>query len=334
MNQGIASKITSQFPSTTAPHVTCINTGLEVGQSGIYEWFYYEPKVDALIAPLLFSYAGDKKLGSLKNAPIKPEEIFPTRTFYQQLKEEGITSYVMQHDHISHSPYSSVLFNGAINVPYESLEDSLNHLRSLYEMATSKTYFYLYFGDVDGEGHHHGIDSPEFAAAVDHSLKALEHFLATLPASKKKTACLMIADHGMSAVDPKETLYLNKELPEVLPLLKKNGKGKILAPSGSCRDFFLHVEADKLDEAQAMIQKYVAGKAVVRKTQDLIEAGFFGSAPCSDLFLGRVGNLVILPFEGHGVWWLEKGKFSQHFYGAHGGLSCHEMETIFLFLNI
>src|SRR5579863_2406565 len=80
--EGIVSKLTSQFPSTTAAHTTCIHTGLPVGQSGIYEWNYYEPLVDDIITPLLFSYGGDKGRDTLKQSGIPAQEFFPAHTFY------------------------------------------------------------------------------------------------------------------------------------------------------------------------------------------------------------------------------------------------------------
>lgn len=334
--EGIASKITSQFPSTTANHVTCMSTGLSVGESGVYEWFYYEPKVDRMIAPLLFSFAGDKGDATLLKTGIAPEEFYPRRTFYQELQEVGVSSYVLQQESIAHSPYSRVMFQGAQQLPFTHFKEGLEQIVELCAKPTPhKSYFYLYVGDIDAMGHRHGVDSPQFEKAVEQCWSELEEFFwKKMRGLKQKIACIAIADHGMTSVDPRTTCFLNEELPSIKEYIKKNRQGDLLVPAGSCRDFFLHIREECLEEVQEKLQKYLGARAAVYLTRELIEQGFFGTGTLSQTFLDRVGNLVILPFEGESVWWRERHRFDQHFYGAHGGLTREEMETIFLFINL
>src|SRR5687767_15388402 len=91
--QGQVEKLISQFPSTTAAHLTTIHTGWNVGQSGVYEWIYYEPQVDALIAPLLFSYAVSEYREDLKSTGIHPSLLYPRGVFYPELKKSGVAPY-------------------------------------------------------------------------------------------------------------------------------------------------------------------------------------------------------------------------------------------------
>lgn len=332
--QGIASKVTSQFPSTTAGHVTCIHTGLEVGSSGVYEWFYYEPLVDRIIAPLLCSFAGDKDVDTLEKAGVDASQLYPKHTIYEDFKKKGIESYILQHINIAHSPYSQAMCRGAMYLPFQHLAGALDHVVDLIQTRAQgeKRYICLYVGDIDSAGHRFGLFSPEYEQAVKQIMVQLEEGLRAKNKGKNgKTAILMTADHGMTEVDPKTTVYLNEEFKELLPMIKKNKNGQLIAPAGSCRDFFLHIEDRHLDKAKKLLQECVGDIAWVVPTQELIEKGFFGSAPVSKQFLARVGNLVLLPYGHETIWWYEKDRFDQHFFAMHGGLSRAEMETIFLF---
>lgn len=325
--QGIVSKLTSQFPSTTAAHITTLCSGSEVGQTGIYEWFYYEPQLDRVIAPLLYSYAGDKKCGTLQNV-IAPEKIFPEETLFQKLQKEGISSYIFQPKDIAFSIYSNWMFRGSEVKGYDRFSKSLS---SVLKMVQGGGLFYVYFGDIDGAGHHHGIDSKEFTKAMDECFNALEEFWLQLSLMNLKVATLLTADHGMTPIDPATTLFLNREIPQLESMIKKGADGRLLTPAGSCRDYFLHVEPGKLNEAKALLTKTLGEKALICETAQLIQDGFFGSKEVSKEFLKRVGNLVILPYDNHSIWWYEKDRFDQKFYAMHGGLTRPEMETIFLF---
>ncbi len=332
--EGTASKISSQFPSTTAAHITSIHTGKEVADTGIYEWFYYEPLVDRMIAPLLFSYAGDHETETLLKDGYRPEAIFPFETVYQKLAKQGVRSIVMQQEAIAHSSYSKVMLAGAEVVPYGHFTQALDRLVELLDAPVKQpTYFFVYHGDIDATGHRHGIASGQFDAAVDFCWTTIEtHFWQKAASSPNKTAVLFTADHGMTPVDPKTTILLNEICPELTEMVKNNRQGLPLVPAGSCRDFFLHIEEDCLPEAQKLLEGELKGVADVVLVKTLLDERFFGSRAPSKRLKERIGNLVVLPYRGEGVFWkFEKHRLEQHFYAAHGGLTPDEMESILLF---
>ncbi|HWS85244.1 MAG TPA: alkaline phosphatase family protein [Ktedonobacteraceae bacterium] len=335
--QGVVSKLTSQFPSTTAAHVTCIHTGLNVGQSGVYEWNYYEPLVDEIISPLLFSYAGDKLArDTVKRSAIDPAQFFPSQTFYQTLQAQGVTSHVLQYNAYTPSTYSDIAFRGASVHPYKTLLDALTQLAELVTArTTSPTYYFLYFDRFDTACHNHGPCSRQSQEAIESFFTLVEQaFYKDVRGKTTKTLLMITADHGQIEVDPRNTYYLNKQIPKIAQYLKTNKRGYPLVPAGSPRDMFLHVAEEHTDTLVADLRERLAGKAEVYQTRDLLAQHFFGLQEPSPTFLQRVGNVVILPYKHETVWWYEEGKFAMHFFGHHGGLTPEEMEIPLLLLAL
>lgn len=331
VSEGLVCKLTSQFPSTTAAHVTTMHTGLPVGQSGVYEWFYYEPLVDALIAPLLFSFAGDHERNTLTSTGIAASALYPTHTFYQDLAAHGVRSFVFQNQAYAFSPYTTTVTTGATVMPFRTLPEAIVNLTHLLDQQQSRSYYFLYHDSIDAICHLYGPESPQVVAEIETVLDIMERvFHNHLSDRRGRTLFMLTADHGQTAIDPATTIYLNQSLPAIQPLLKTNRAGRPLVPAGSSRDLFLHIKDDALDEAQAVLRDHLAGRAEVYRVSDLIDRHFFGSAPPSPTCLDRIGNLVILPYAHESVWWYEQGRFEQHFFGSHGGLTGDEMETILL----
>jgi len=329
VGQGEVSKLTSQFPSTTAAHVTCIHTGLANGQSGVYEWQYYEPQLDALISPLLFSFAGTSERDTLKPSKISPKKLYPDQTIYQEMRSDGVKAYAFQPQAFARSTYSKIMLNGATIIPYRTLPEALVNLGGMLAEQTEPSYYFLYYPEIDSIGHRYGPESAQIEAEIDTFLTIMERlFRQKLAGKLDNTLFILTADHGMTETDPKTTRYLNRDrrLKGVLPYLRTDRRGQVLVPGGSARDPFLYIKPEALDEAHHFLAARLADQAAVYKTQDLIEAGLFGPLPVSPALLGRVGNLVILPYRYQSVWWYEKDRYEQSFYGHHGGLTAEEME--------
>ncbi len=337
MQEGVVSKMTSQFPSTTAAHATCIHTGLDVGQSGIYEWNYYEPLVDDIISPLLFAYGRDKtSRDTLKKAAIPAERFYPTQTLYQTLQAQGVASHVLQYQAYTPSTFSDLVFRGARVSPYHSIQEALVYLSELVALKNSlPTYYFVYFDRIDHVCHHYGPQSSQVEEAINNLLNMLEQlFYQRIHGRTTNTLCMLIADHGQVEVDPSRTFYLNLKAPEIKQYLKSNRAGQLLVPAGSARDMFLYIKDDAIDEAIAYLQSHLAGRAEVYRVQDLLDQQFFGLHQPSPAFLAHVGNVVVLPYKYESVWWYEEGYFDMHFRGHHGGLTREEMEIPLLVLPL
>ena len=314
--EGSVARLTSQFPSTTAAHITCIHTGQPAGHSGVFEWQYYEPSLDAIITPLPFARADSNQPNSLPREAART--VFPQGTLYQELGQLGVESCVFQSRAFTPSTCSDTYLQGAQVHPCYTLSEALTNLASLLQKPRSgPAYFLFYFDQIDLIGHCYGPDSPQFQVEIDTFLTAVERlFWRPLAGRLQRTLFALIADHGQASVNPETTVYINDEtrFPGLVPMLRTG------------RDFFLYVEDDRLDEAHALLARQLEGCAQVCRTADLIEAGLFGPLPLSQRFLDRVGNLVVLPFAGESVWWYEKDKFEMKKHGAHGGLTPAEVE--------
>jgi predicted AlkP superfamily pyrophosphatase or phosphodiesterase len=326
---GRIEKLISQFPSTTAAHLTTIHTGWTVGQSGVHEWIYYEPQVDALIAPLLFSYAGMWERDLLKAAGVQPSFLYPRGLFYPELKTMGVKPFVFGVREYTPSTYSSVVMEGAELRSFKTFSEALVNVGLLLEEQTQPAYVYLYFDKIDTLAHDYGPTAPQTEAEIETFLLMMDYYFERIFKGKKRILFLMTADHGQMEVDPRTTIFLNihSEFTGIERFLKTNLKGQRLVPAGSPRDMFLYIKADLLEEAQSFLAPRLEGVADVVKTETLIDNGYFGPE-VSSRFRERVGNLVILPSPYESVWWYEKGKFEQRFYGHHGGLTPQEMETV------
>jgi hypothetical protein len=324
MKEGVVSKLTSMFPSTTSAHTTTIHTGLSPAQSGVYEWHQYSEHLDRIITPLMFAYPRDKNRDTLLNAGLKTSDVFPSRTIYQALARAGVKSHVYIARDLAKSAPTRALSEGASILSYKTFPEVLVNLADHLRRRTHPTYYFVYFSNIDTVCHDYGPGSPQTDAEIDAFFTLMERVLA--PAARNTGALLLLtADHGQVEVDPKTTLYLNHTVPGFKRFIAVNGLGEWLAPAGSPRDFFLHIRPELLDEAQQAFASAMSGKGLVIKTSELIAAGFFGPQPGAT-FLKRVGNLVVLPFKGESAYFYERDFFENRFFGHHGGLTREEME--------
>jgi hypothetical protein len=104
--------------------------------------------------------------------------------------------------------------------------------------------------------------------------------------------------------------------------------GNPIYPNGSPRDVFLHVRPERRREALELLHRHLDEIALIMPMEEVLQQGLFGPQPVSSELRRRLGDVLVLPYLGHFVWWREPGRMQNDFYGHHGGLSPEEVTTV------
>lgn len=329
-DEGVASQLTSQFPSTTSACVPTLATGKAVGENGVYEWWMYLPEAGDLICPLTFSYREvPRRRGSLLERGVVPSQVFTNPSIYSLLDREGIPSATVSPKWVN-GPTEEVLKSGATGFPYDSLQSLQARVRQA--RATEARLINIYVDDFDRVCHDEGPTSPGARRVRDAVLRRLEGVIREL--RDGNTLFLLFADHGQVDVNPRDParcITLDAEFPQIVPMLERSSGGEPLPMAGALRDAFLHIRPEEAARACDLLKAGLDGRALVYNVRELIDRGLFGPI-VSDAFRSRVGNIVVLPHRDQVVAWSNHATTRDRFKGDHGGLTRDEMEVPFLAL--
>ncbi len=320
---GIISKLTAIFPSTTANCVTCMNTGLTSLDTGVIGWSYFVPELDGLVRPLPYIYIEPYQYKGMLN-PEDFDYILNKGNFYDRLHDSGIESHLVILNTYAESKYNKKISNIRNIFGFKKLNDGLQYVKDKMKKSKNKNYFYVYFDDIDKNSHVFGPHSEEIANLTE---KTLNEIYENLVKDKSEDTLIMItADHGHTQFDMTKTIMLNKEIPELEDWVRTNSDGVKLISDGSIRHYYLYLKDEFINSARERITELLGNHALVLNKQEAIDSGYYGNTKPSQKFIEHIGDLMIITDPDRTVFW-EHPLLPQHKNkGTHGGMSPDEME--------
>jgi hypothetical protein len=311
LRRHLALELRAVFPSSTAPALTSLATGLWPSAHALPTWFTYLPHAGLTAIVLPFKdRASDQDLLA---AGVKSEITFPAPAaarFYRR----DFAAY--QPNHIAKTTYTRFLCGGADARPYRRLSDAFAAVAERVRAATAPTYTYVYWPEVDVREHEHGALSREAqreAFSLDRELKRLRE---ELPAS---ATVAVSADHGLVTVAEslKVVLADGDELQQLL---------RVWPPAGEPRVLSFHLKPGCKAAFREVFERRFGEEFILLSTDEAEELRLFGPAILSPETRGRVGDFIAIP-AGLQVMGYGGEKSVLRMKGFHGGLAPEEMRV-------
>lgn len=312
-------RITSVFPTTTAAAITSFLTGVAPQQHGVTGWFTWFRELGSVATVLPFTprYGGSP----FTEVGIEPQELFNRQSVFTGL---NAGCHVVNPFYITDSAYSRAGARAAERHPYRGRDEFFDRLKEIvFTAGRERTFTFAYWPELDGLAHQHGVESQEVSDHFDGLDAALAELLESIAGTD--TTVLVTADHGLLDTNPGHTIVVNDH-PELQRTLT-------IPLCGEPRAAYCYVRARSREKFEAYVRERLGHACEMRPSQELLEAGYFGSGEPHPHLTDRIGDYTLLMRENYVITEQlpHERRFSQR--GVHGGLSGTELFVPFVLMR-
>jgi hypothetical protein len=300
-------QLSAGYPSTTTASMGSFGTGAVPGRTGLVGYSVRNPATGRLANLISWDGAG------------APREWQRVPTVFEQVTAAGLPVTSVGPARFAGSGLTEAALRGGAYRPAESLADRVDV--ALFELM-GPALVYLYWGELDKIGHHHGWGSRQWG----NELTAVDRELARLARSLPRSTTLVVtADHGMVDADRSQRW-------DVAGTVALSEGVELVA--GEPRALHLHVPAgpDAQERAQGVFRRWRAtlgGAAVVALGGDAVDDGWFG--PVAPHVRPMIGDVVVaMTGRATVVDSRTQTRASLELIGVHGSLTSRELTVPFL----
>jgi len=314
----VMATLSSVFPSTTASAITAFMSGLAPAQHGLTGWHMYFEEIAQTLAVLPLTPRGEPE----KLSPAQlPPRLFAHPSLFAQLPRE---CWVLAPQYIASSPFNAWHARGAQTLAYPALPEMFARLGELLTNAAAPRYIYAYYADLDTCSHRYGTDSEQAQQTLGALDSAFGEFVRGVQGAD--AWLLATADHGFIDSPPERVISLDDH-PQLAGLLAR-------PLCGERRAAYCYVaEADR-PAFEAYFRQHLVHAADLRRSSELIAAGWFGPPPCHPRLAARVGDYTLVMKDNWTIKDRLPGERQYPMLGVHGGISAAEMRVPLVALRV
>jgi predicted AlkP superfamily pyrophosphatase or phosphodiesterase len=293
---GADGPISSVFPTTTAAALATLTTGELPGQHGLVGYSVFDAANDRVVNQLT-GWDDDAMTADWQRMP----------TLFQTADATGLTSIAIGPARYAESGFTRAVLRGADYRAGASIADRL--ARAHEALAGPPALIYVYVPELDSASHAHGLESPNWLAALEELDAAVGRFAPRLGATH---GLLVTADHGVIDVPHEAQIVVAPELVE-----------GVRHVAGEPRCLQLHLEPGGAAEQHAERWRTSEGsRAWVATRTEAIDAGWFGEV--APEVLPRIGD-VLIAARKRVAYYVDADDRGRKMIGQHGSLSPDEL---------